>query len=218
MKFLKNKKIIVLIITALLGAVGFKVSQSEVESYVAPLLEEKAEVAQTPQAPRQDKEQPTHRIDIPQEGKPAVEYTPSAPPEHEGQYSQEDELEHQQKQGTFDQETTTQQFNKASAISDQRRVHILMGDRTGGGHMFGAGKPCKSEFPSDWDEDKIIETIDLIAANDNASWEKQRNGYHVSEQMVEGVKVRVVKGRQNESVITAYPLNTGRNPCPANDN
>lgn len=105
----------------------------------------------------------------------------------------------------------------ANYISPQRKVHILRGDRTGGGHMYGVGKPCKSEFPQHWDEDKIINEINLVAANDNLKWEQQNNGYHVAESYIDGVKVRVVKGRHNKQVITAYPLNTGRNPCPAND-
>ena len=108
-------------------------------------------------------------------------------------------------------------FNKASIISAERRVHILYGDATGGGHKFGTGKPCKSEFPKHWDDEAIIKEISLIAANDNLNWEQQRNGYYVSEQKVGTVKLRVVKGRENKQVITAYPTNTGRNPCPAND-
>ena len=109
------------------------------------------------------------------------------------------------------------EFDKVSTISPQRRVHILHGDATGGGHIYGAGKPCKSEFPQNWNENKIIEEVELIASNDNLNWEKQRNGYHVAETNRDGVKIRVVKGRENKQVITAYPLNTGRNPCPAND-
>jgi len=112
----------------------------------------------------------------------------------------------------------TEEFNRASAISPQRRTHILYGDATGGGHLFGTGKPCKSEFPKHWDEETIIKEVDLIAANDNLNWEQQRNGYYVTEQKVGTVNVRVVKGRKNEQVITAYPTNVPRNPCPANDN
>lgn len=109
-------------------------------------------------------------------------------------------------------------FNQAAYISDQRRIHILYGDHTGGGHLYGTATPCKSEFPKSWNEEKIIKEITLIAANDNLDWEKQRNGYHVAETNVGQVELRVVKDRDNEKVITAYPLNTGRNPCPANDN
>lgn len=112
----------------------------------------------------------------------------------------------------------TQDFTKASMITSERRIHILYGDATGGGHKFGTGSPCKSEFPERWDDDTIIKEIELIAANDNLNWKQQRNGYYVSEQKVGAVKIRVVKGRKNKQVITAYPTNTERNPCPTNDN
>ncbi|MEM8832904.1 MAG: EndoU domain-containing protein [Pseudomonadota bacterium] len=109
-------------------------------------------------------------------------------------------------------------FNESNLISEQRRTHILYGDATGGGHLYGTGKPCKSEFPKHWNEDTIIKEVELIAANDNLNWEQQRNGYYVTEQKVGSLNVRVVKGRNNEQVITAYPTNVPRNPCPANDN
>ena len=99
-----------------------------------------------------------------------------------------------------------------------RDRHILYGDHKGGGHIYGAGKACKSEFPEDWDSNKILETTARIAANDNLDWDKQRNGYYVSEQMIDEVRVRVVLGRERRNVITAYPTNRPRNPCPANDN
>lgn len=107
-------------------------------------------------------------------------------------------------------------------VSDQRREHILQGDRTGGGHKFGTGKPCKSEFPKEWNSDEIIATVEQIASNDNLPWRRQRNGYYTAEEMVDGVKVRVVLNGRRDDVITAYPTNLDRNPCPAqtpaNDN
>jgi hypothetical protein len=108
-------------------------------------------------------------------------------------------------------------FNQASFITDERRIHILYGDATGGGHLYGQNKPCKSEFPQHWNEDTIIKEVELIAANDNLNWHQQRNGYYVTQQKVGTVTVRVVKDRDNKNVITAYPTNTYRNPCPAND-
>lgn len=107
-------------------------------------------------------------------------------------------------------------------ISDRASTHILYGDRSGGGHKFGTGKPCKSEFPEDWNDKKILDTIQNIASNDNVKWKQQDNGYHVTEKYVEDLKVRVVVGRQKKNVITAYPTNVKRNPCPyqkpSNDN
>lgn len=107
-------------------------------------------------------------------------------------------------------------FNNAALITPARRVHILYGDATGGGHKYGTGAPCKSEFPKHWGDDEIIKEVELIAANDNLNWEQQRNGYYVTEQKVGTIKVRVVKDPDNKQVITAYPTNTPRNPCPGN--
>lgn len=104
-------------------------------------------------------------------------------------------------------------------LTGQRQVHILQGDETGGGHMFGAGKPCKSEFPSTWNADKILQTVKNVAANDNLPWKQESNGYFVAETRVDGVRVRVVLNDDRTKIITGYPLNMPRNPCPpANDN
>ena len=103
-------------------------------------------------------------------------------------------------------------------ISSDRARHILYGDHKGGGHRYGAGKPCKSEFPESWNDEKILQTTARIAANDNLNWQKQRNGYHVTQKMIEGINVKVVLSRDQKTIITAYPTNRPRNPCPANDN
>lgn len=99
-------------------------------------------------------------------------------------------------------------------------AHILYGDERGGGHMHGMRKPCKSEFPAGWTEKKISDTVAQIAANDNLDWKKQNNGYSTAEADVEGIRVRVVINRDATQVVTAYPVNVPRNPCPvpANDN
>ena len=112
------------------------------------------------------------------------------------------------------------QSSRTVILSPGSINHILHGDGVHGGHKHGTGTPCKSEFPASWDDDKIISVTKRIAANDNLLWEKQRNGYHVSEFWVEGVNVRVVLGPFKERVITSYPTNVPRNPCPkpANDN
>ncbi|MEM7680253.1 MAG: EndoU domain-containing protein [Pseudomonadota bacterium] len=99
-------------------------------------------------------------------------------------------------------------------LSEDRIQHILFGDATGGGHKFGTGKPCKSEFPQDWDTNKILDTTKRIAANDNLNWRQQDNGYFVVESMEGTLNVRVVLGPQKQRVITAYPINVERNACP----
>ncbi len=109
----------------------------------------------------------------------------------------------------------TEQFNTV-VLSERAKTHILYGDHNGGGHKHGVGKPCKSEFPESWDDQKIINIVKKIAANDNLNWEQQNNGYYVSEQNEGNIRVRVVMGDQRENIITAYPVNVKRNPCPAN--
>ncbi|MCM2343941.1 MAG: EndoU domain-containing protein [Alphaproteobacteria bacterium] len=108
-------------------------------------------------------------------------------------------------------------------LTRQGAKHLLYGDTRGGGHLHGSNRPCKSEFPADWDAQEVITTVKQVAANDNLNWKQQDNGYHVSESMVENIRVRVVLNQDQTKIITAYPTNVPRNPCPerqdaANDN
>jgi hypothetical protein len=48
-------------------------------------------------------------------------------------------------------------------LSAERRVHILAGDQTGGGHRHGVGSPGKTEFPAGWDDDRVIDNVLSIA-------------------------------------------------------
>jgi hypothetical protein len=41
-------------------------------------------------------------------------------------------------------------------VAPERARHILDGDSWGGGHRHGTGRPGKTEFPSGWDDEKII--------------------------------------------------------------
>ena len=102
---------------------------------------------------------------------------------------------------------------RAVVMSGDAKEHILYGDHSGGGHLYGVGKPCKSEFPKSWDANKVIGTVTKQAANDNLNWRQERNGYHVSEKIHEQVKVRVVLDDDKSHIITAYPTNQPRNPC-----
>lgn len=103
---------------------------------------------------------------------------------------------------------------RAWVITPKARAHILEE------HLHGAGKPCKSEFPENWDEEMIMNAIANIAVNDNLNWQQEDNGYYVAEQNYGRVKLRIVKDKKNERVITGYPVTVTRNPCPtsANDN
>ncbi len=107
-------------------------------------------------------------------------------------------------------------------LTQQRLRHITDGDHTGGGHLSGTGAPCKSEFPPHWTREKIAHDLPLIAANDNLRWQDstQGNGYQVAEAATaDGLVVRIVVNPRSNEIITAYPVNVRRNPCPAsNDN
>ncbi len=103
-------------------------------------------------------------------------------------------------------------------LSEQAEQHLLYGDKRGGGHLHGVGKACKSEFPQDWDKDEVITHVKKVAANDNLGWQQQDNGYYVAEDMVEGTRVRVVLNQTRTKIITAYPTNVERNPCPRESN
>lgn len=105
-------------------------------------------------------------------------------------------------------------------LSKARRQHILYGDAHGGGHLHGAGMACKSEFPASWSADKVLKVVTTDAANDNLDWHHEKNGYDVADTMEDGIQIRIVVNGTHSEVITAYPLNTPRNPCTpaANDN
>lgn len=105
-------------------------------------------------------------------------------------------------------------FQNTPALTAESKQHILYGDGESGGHRHSTGTPCKTEFPSYWDEDKIFQTVKQIAANDNLNWRLESNGYEVAEETYDSVEIRVVVDPQRNEVVTAYPTNLPRNPCP----
>jgi hypothetical protein len=54
-------------------------------------------------------------------------------------------------------------------LTEDRRVHILEGDDGGGGHRHGTGNPGKTEFPEDWDNEKIAENVMDVARDPDES-------------------------------------------------
>lgn len=97
----------------------------------------------------------------------------------------------------------------AFAIPPQRRKHILYGDESGGGHKAGYAAPGKSEFPKEWDDDKIIDSTSVIANDTNIPM-RQSGRYWLKTKEVDGIKVRVVLDREKGEVVTSYPLNGTR--------
>lgn len=123
--------------------------------------------------------------------------------------------------GKFGQPPTVVQSDATTPqLSKKRLTHILYGDQSGGGHLHGQNAPCKSEFPENWDAKKIETIVTKTAANDNLNWQQGKNGNWVAEDMVDGLRIKIVLDDERDDIITAYPTNVKRNPCnkPANDN
>src|SRR5690242_1619196 len=61
-------------------------------------------------------------------------------------------------------------------VSAERTTHILDGDKTGGGHRHGVGKPGKTEFPASWGDEKIMgHVLDTVRRPDSAPVLQHRN-------------------------------------------
>jgi len=121
------------------------------------------------------------------------------------------------------EEDKVHEFNASSEwitphISKQAKIHILYGDETGGAHFHTVTTPCKSIFPKTWDADKIIQLTEKIAAGDNLDWKARKNGNMFAQIVEDGILVRVIMDAQRKHVITSYPLNAGRTPCPKDNN
>lgn len=93
-----------------------------------------------------------------------------------------------------------------ATVSPQRRIHILYGDRTGGGHRAGSGEPGKTLFPASWSDDDIIAAIESVANDPRARRAEQPNGRMRVEGTRRGVRIRVIVGADGTSIITGYPL------------
>ncbi len=104
---------------------------------------------------------------------------------------------------------------RRAKVSPDRRVHILDGDRTGGGHRAGTGLPGKTEFPVSWSDDKVISEIEDVA-NDPASIRVPgRNGRVLVSGMRDGVEIEAIVERGGAIIITGYPMNLHLSPKPS---
>lgn len=89
-------------------------------------------------------------------------------------------------------------------ISEDRAKHILDGDKSGGGHRSGTGKPGKTEFPKSWSDKKILGEISDVAKNGNVKGPAHRPGEVVKTGTRDGVNIEVVV-KPDGSVRTGYP-------------
>ena len=90
-------------------------------------------------------------------------------------------------------------------ISEDRARHMLDGDKTGGGHRGGTGKPGKSEFPKSWSDKQTLDRVAHTARYgtvDRPSW---RPGEVFRQSTVNGVRIEALVGPSG-AVRTAYPI------------
>jgi hypothetical protein len=95
-------------------------------------------------------------------------------------------------------------------LTPQRRIHILDGDATGGGHGVGRGIPGKSEFLLP--DNAVIDDVISIATDPTLTWVMQPNGNI----RIEGYRfphdITVILEGDGITVVTAFPTNVPRNP------
>jgi RHS repeat-associated protein len=103
------------------------------------------------------------------------------------------------------------QEEKPSLVDDKGAGHILDGDATGGGHRPGTGEPGKSEYPSDWSDEKILGEVSDIATDPISSTRPGRGGRIVVQGTRDSIDITVIVD-QNGRIVTGYPTNVPRNP------
>lgn len=108
----------------------------------------------------------------------------------------------------------TNSGDKPNLLDDKGETHVLDGDATGGGHRPGTGKPGKSEFPSNWSDDKIKGEISDVATDPNSTRTPGRGGRTVVQGTRDGIDITVVvePGSKGGRIVTGFPTNVPRNP------
>lgn len=95
-------------------------------------------------------------------------------------------------------------------LTNGRSDHIL------NNHRFGAGKPNKTEFPSNWDDQRIIHNISDVAIDTNAVRGIDSRGTPYAEGVRDGVKIRVIFFPDDNvragQISSAYPTDLPVNP------
>ncbi len=88
-------------------------------------------------------------------------------------------------------------------LPDKRREHIAMN------HVSGVGKLEKTEYPPEWNEDTIKDTVIDVARNpDQVPEQRDKSRLWVVEGTRDGVTVRTVV-RSDGAIMTGYPLPGG---------
>jgi hypothetical protein len=100
-------------------------------------------------------------------------------------------------------------------LNSERASHIIDGDKWGGGHRHGTGRPGKTEFPAGWDDKKITGLVADVACvpDDGPVW--QANKRWRARGVREDVTIYVIV-RPDGKIWSAWPEEGGpgvvRNP------
>ncbi|WP_375552746.1 RHS repeat-associated core domain-containing protein [Rhodophyticola porphyridii] len=86
-----------------------------------------------------------------------------------------------------------------------RAEHILDGDRTGGGHRAGTGRPGKTEFPPSMSDDEILGAIEEVAKNGDVRGPARTPGGVRVGGVVDGIEIEVVVGPDG-GIRTGWPV------------
>ena len=84
-----------------------------------------------------------------------------------------------------------------------RLAHILDGDERGGGHLHGTGYPGKTEFPADWEPDRISASV-LYAAHRPQDVDQQFDGSWLARGSRDQVTIHTVI-QPDGRIWTAWP-------------
>jgi Bacterial EndoU nuclease len=95
----------------------------------------------------------------------------------------------------------------AIRVTPERATHILDGDPVGdgGGHRHGTGKPGKTEFPADWDDEKVVDkSLSVARKPDRPPVHQDRNNRWLCTGTRDSVEMSVIVLPSGE-VWTAWP-------------
>jgi filamentous hemagglutinin len=101
-----------------------------------------------------------------------------------------------------------------SIVTPDKATHILVGDQTGGGHLW-PGLPGKSPFPKEWSAEQVLGAISDVATDPNSNRTPQSNGRIQVRGTRNGIDILVIvepPNVRNGQIVTGYPTNIPKNP------
>jgi hypothetical protein len=93
------------------------------------------------------------------------------------------------------------------SLSWSDRRHIVYGDEddpSSGGHLHGLNRPDKTEFPPDWDEDKIVQEVTSVA-DDPERVAERPGGTWLAVGVRDGITIHTFL-RHDGSIATGHPI------------